>query len=209
MRTQWLVTILVLTMIAGCAAQEKAVIPPAQEETTLRVVLLPDQEGRVGAITVKSAQEETLLAQPYQAADVFAGKRIETTILDPAVVQKQFGQALSAQPPRPVSFTVYFIEGRDELTPESKLIMDTIKKELARRPFPQITAIGHTDRVGSVASNDKLSLKRAETVRQMLIQAGIAASLIDTAGRGPREPLVPTDDGVAEPRNRRVEISVR
>jgi OOP family OmpA-OmpF porin len=197
MRTQWLVTILILTVVAGCAG------------TPLRAVLLPDQEGRVGAITVKAAQGETILDQPYQAADVLAGNRIETTILDPAVVQKQFGQALSAQPPRPVSFTVYFIEGRDELTPDSKPLMDKIKAELTRRPFPQITVIGHTDRVGSIADNDKLSLKRAEAVRRMLIQAGIAASLIDVEGRGPRELLVPTDDGVAEPRNRRVEISVR
>jgi outer membrane protein OmpA-like peptidoglycan-associated protein len=198
MRTPWLITILVLITLSGCAG-----------EKTLRAVLLPDQEGRVGVITVKSAQGEALLDQPYQAADVFAGSQTETTILDPAVVQKQFGQALSAQPPRPVSFTVYFIEGRDELTPDSKPMMDKIKAELARRPFPQINVIGHTDRVGSIADNDKLSLKRAEAVRRILIQAGIAAALIEASGRGPRELLVPTDDGVAEPRNRRVEISVR
>ena len=69
--------------------------------------------------------------------------------------------------------------------------------------------IGHTDRVGSVEDNDRLSIQRAESVRDQLVKAGIAASMISIAGRGEREPAQATADGVAEPANRRVEISVR
>ena len=68
---------------------------------------------------------------------------------------------------------------------------------------------GHTDRVGSVADNDRLSLQRAEAVRAMLIQRGIKASFLRAVGRGEREPLIPTADEQAEPRNRRVEVIVR
>ena len=68
--------------------------------------------------------------------------------------------------------------------------------------------IGHADSVGRTAFNDSLSLKRADAVRRILIQAGIRAGKIDTVGRGSREPLVPTAEGVSEPRNRRVEIIV-
>ena len=114
-----------------------------------------------------------------------------------------------AQPPRPVSFTVYFLTGRDELTPESRALFDGIKAELARRPAPEITAIGHTDRVGTISANDALSARRAQAVKAALVAAGIPATQIDVAGRGEREPLVPTADEVDEPRNRRVEISVR
>ncbi|HQX60985.1 MAG TPA: OmpA family protein, partial [Burkholderiaceae bacterium] len=74
---------------------------------------------------------------------------------------------------------------------------------------PEVTVIGHTDRVGSVADNDQLSVQRAETVRDKLVQAGIAASMITIAGRGEREPAVPTADGVASAENRRVEINIR
>jgi outer membrane protein OmpA-like peptidoglycan-associated protein len=69
--------------------------------------------------------------------------------------------------------------------------------------------IGHTDSVGTLAYNDRLSLARAERVREMLVAMGIPAARIQAAGRGKRELLVPTDDNVAEARNRRVEINVR
>src|SRR5262249_59307070 len=126
-----------------------------------------------------------------------------------AAVRERFGAALDAQPPRPVSFTVYFITNSDELTPESRKTFDQVKTELAKRPVPDIVVIGHTDRVGAVEYNDKLSLVRARAVRTALVAAGIAAERIQEAGRGEREPLVPTADEVAQPRNRRCEINVR
>ena len=69
--------------------------------------------------------------------------------------------------------------------------------------------IGHTDSVGSMESNDVLSLQRAETVRKFILQAGIQATSMEVAGRGERELAVPTGDEVAEVRNRRVEINLR
>jgi outer membrane protein OmpA-like peptidoglycan-associated protein len=81
--------------------------------------------------------------------------------------------------------------------------------EVARRPDPEVLIIGHTDRVGSVAQNDALSLQRAERVREAVLRLGIAADRVQVSGRGEREPLVPTEDEVAEPRNRRVELTVR
>jgi outer membrane protein OmpA-like peptidoglycan-associated protein len=69
--------------------------------------------------------------------------------------------------------------------------------------------IGHTDSVGGITGNDKLSLARAERMREMMIGMGIPAERIQAAGRGKRELLVPTEDNVSEARNRRVEISVR
>jgi len=87
--------------------------------------------------------------------------------------------------------------------------VEQIFGEIAKRPAPEIAVVGHTDRVGSDQSNDALSLKRAEFVRNALIKRGIAPENIQASGRGEREPIVPTADGVSEPRNRRVEIIVR
>jgi OOP family OmpA-OmpF porin len=124
-------------------------------------------------------------------------------------VRSQFGAALDARPLPPQQFTLYFVEGKDEFTDESKRAFDSVFTEIARRPVPDVLVIGHTDRVGSDAFNDELSRQRAEVVRRALVARGVAAQNIVVVGRGEREPIVPTADGVSEARNRRVEILVR
>jgi outer membrane protein OmpA-like peptidoglycan-associated protein len=74
---------------------------------------------------------------------------------------------------------------------------------------PDVLVIGHTDSVGSDQYNDALSRQRAEVIRAGLINSGIAPENIVAVGRGKRELAVKTADGVAEPRNRRVDIEVR
>jgi len=69
--------------------------------------------------------------------------------------------------------------------------------------------IGHTDRVGMPQSNDELSRRRAEGIRQLLIESGVPPEKLEVVARGERDPLVPTEDEVDEPRNRRVEINLR
>jgi OmpA-OmpF porin, OOP family len=71
-----------------------------------------------------------------------------------------------------------------------------------------ISVTGHADRVGPDDYNLSLSLRRAEAVRDALLDAGIPAIAITIARRGEDEPLVPTPDGVPEPANRRVEIII-
>ena len=77
------------------------------------------------------------------------------------------------------------------------------------RPVPDVLVIGHTDTTGSPASNFELGLKRATTVRNILVEAGLDPAFIELISHGEEELLVPTADEVAEPRNRRVEIAVR
>ena len=190
---------LALTLLSGCAK-------PVRDDL---YVLLPGEAGKTGALTVESGGQQQVLDQPYAAARVKEPGRMETGTSTPQEVQQAFGPALAAQPARPVSFTLYFLEGKDELTPESTQVIGQIGAEIARRPAPEIVVIGHTDRVGTVQANDALSLRRAGRVRDELVRLGIAADRITVAGRGEREPLIPTEDEVAEPRNRRVEINVR
>ena len=175
-----------------------------------RIVLLPGPDGKLGAVLVRSAAGEVRLDTAYAAAEVTQAGAIAKGQEDAASVGKRFGAVLAAQPARPVSFTVYFVTGSaTELAPESRAVMDALKAELVRRPAPEITVIGHTDRVGNEDANDALSASRAQTVSDMLVASGTKTFSLDVTGRGEREPLVATADGVAEPRNRRVEISVR
>jgi outer membrane protein OmpA-like peptidoglycan-associated protein len=172
------------------------------------VVLLPAEDGKDSALVVKQRDGQVVLAEPYAATTLTtAGPRAYKAT--PQEVQALFGPALAAQPSRPIRFTVQFVEGKDEVTEDSKVALDAIFAEIAKRPVPDVLVVGHTDSVGSDQFNDALSRQRAEVIRTGLISNGIAPENIVAVGRGKRELLVPTPDGVAEPRNRRVEIVVR
>lgn len=176
--------------------------PQHREET---VVLLPGPDGRVGQVTVQRGTERTVLDEAYEASRSGSGP-VQLSERD---VRSEFGQVLAALPPRPTAYVLYFVTGQDELTDESKADMQRLLDELRNRPQSDIQLIGHTDRVGKDASNDALSLQRAERVKAELLGLGIAPGRVSSAGRGEREPLVRTVDGAEEPRNRRVEVIVR
>jgi outer membrane protein OmpA-like peptidoglycan-associated protein len=172
------------------------------------VVLLPEKGGASTAVTVRQGEQQVVLDKPYSAArQTTSGPSAYTS--SPQEVETLFGAALKAQPSRPTSFTLYFVEGGDEFTDASKQILADVLSEITNHPVPDIVVIGHTDSVGTDAFNDALALRRAETVRAMLVARGLPSASVVAIGRGKRELLVPTPDGVAEARNRRVEIVVR
>lgn len=170
--------------------------------------VLPAPDGHVGAIVVKGPESEQVINSAYGSV-VISGKQQSNGTVDEKELRDMFAATLEALPGVATSFTLYFIEGKDELTPESQQQMEMVFAELKRRPLPDIVVIGHTDTVGSLDFNDKLSKARAERMREMLIERGLPAERITAAGRGKRELLVHTEENVSEPKNRRVEINVR
>jgi outer membrane protein OmpA-like peptidoglycan-associated protein len=189
--------LLLVALLAACASKPQGT-----------VVLLPDKDGRDTALRVTQDGRELLLDKPYAAAQLTDKGPLQASS-SAEQVQAQFGAALAARPLPPQQFTLYFVEGKDEFTDESRRAFDSVFSEIAKRPVPDVLVIGHTDTVGTDAFNDLLSRQRAEVVRRALVARGIAADNIVVVGRGKREPIVPTADGVAEARNRRVEILVR
>jgi outer membrane protein OmpA-like peptidoglycan-associated protein len=191
-----------VTLAAGCAAPPKATSPSL-------FVVIPASDGHIGKIVVTSGNETRVIDTAYGAQRVNSDGSVVPVKVTAETVRKDFGATLDALPGEPASFMLYFREGRDELTVESKAELQKVFTELRKRPLPDIVVIGHTDTVGGLAYNDRLSLARAERMRMMMVEMGIPADRIQAAGRGKRELLVPTDDNISEPRNRRVEISVR
>jgi outer membrane protein OmpA-like peptidoglycan-associated protein len=184
-------------LLGGCASRET-------------VVLLPKADGSTGAIGAsRGGRAEVVLDAPYEKAATGIGGRLKAGTSNPDAVRKRFGAALDAVPPAPQSYTVYFLTGGHEFSPESAATLATMLEAMAQRPEPEVSVVGHTDGTGNEADNDVLSLQRAERVKQMLVERGVSAERIDVAGRGWREPLVAAERGVDEPRNRRVEVSVR
>jgi outer membrane protein OmpA-like peptidoglycan-associated protein len=173
------------------------------------VVVLPGPDGKVGTVVVERGGEQVVLNRAYAASRIVNGSAPQAQRLSESEIRGEFGMLLAALPGRPKSFMLYFLEGKDEFTPESLVELDKMLAELRQRGAPDVFVIGHTDRVGTLQFNDRLSLQRAERVRTELIKLGIEEARIQIAGRGERELLVPTADEVPEPRNRRVEISVR
>lgn len=191
------VLLVAAVVLAGCAV------------TPELFAVVPGADGHVGAIVVRRGTDERVIDSAYGAQRIRSDGTTEAAKLTAAEVQETFGSTLEALPGKPASFMLYFLEGRDELTTESKGELDKVFVELKRRPLPDIVVIGHTDTVGSLPRNDRLSLARAERLREMLVDLGIPFERIQAAGRGKRELLVPTEENVSEPRNRRVEINVR
>ena len=117
-------------------------------------VLMPDKDGKTGVLSVESGGQQAVLDRPYASARVTGPGRVAAGAITEQEARQAFGTALDAQPARPISFILYFLEARDELTPDSRQLLDRIVDEIARRPAPEIVVIGHTDRVGAVPYNE-------------------------------------------------------
>lgn len=194
--------------VAGLAGLA-ALLAGCSHPVTDRVVLLPQADGRPSAVEVRQGQQVQRLDRPYQAVEARADALPAPVQLAASAVQQRYGSLIALQPMRPRLFVVQFKPNSNQLTDESQPVLAEAMAALAQAPAPELVVIGHTDRVGSVEANDRLSVVRAETVRELLVAAGVPRSAVSVAGRGEREPAVPTDDEVAEARNRRVEIKLR
>ena len=171
-------------------------------------VVLPNPDGTAGQITINDGKTSVPLDKPYAAGEVRGGSAAATTV-DPPRVQQIFGPAIAARPILPTHFRLYFISDSDNLTPDSQRLYREVFADIKRRAVYEVEVIGHTDTLGDKTYNQQLSLKRARAIRDQLAQDGLAPAAITTAGRGQLDLAVATGDQVSEPRNRRVEITVR
>jgi len=194
--------LLTLFALAACA-----------EEPRLRqnlFVVLPDADGKVGAIQVTQAGRSTLLDTPYAAAQIGRTGQIETVAVTELEARAIFQSALTALPRKPSQFRLYFQTNSDQLTPDSAVAFEQVFDDVRTRgPGFDMEVIGHTDTTGADATNQRLSEQRARAIASLLSSRGVAVDRILATGRGENDLLIKTADETAEPRNRRVEIMVR
>lgn len=114
------------------------------------------------------------------------------------------GQAILVNLPDGVTFAT----GSSAISPAFQATLDKVAQSLRDYPNSLVDVYGHTDTVGTTASNQRLSEERARAVANYLINRGVASSRIRWQGFGETQLKVGTADGVNEPLNRRVEIKI-
>ncbi|SFM94891.1 Outer membrane protein OmpA [Formivibrio citricus] len=193
-----LVMVSILLVIAGCTP-------------TRSVILVPDKDGKIGRAEVTTDGGKQVLTQANDMTRVKsrAAAPAAVTTADPAYIAATFSKALAVEPMPAEKFVLYFETGKTELTAESRKIIATIARASEQRKAIRVAISGHTDAAGSDQLNDRLALERAELVNDLLQQQGIKPSLISVTSHGKGNPAVPTPDGIAEPRNRRVEVIIQ
>ena len=175
------------------------------------LLLLDDEDGGHGAVAVLEANgkpTEAVVAQP-NSRTTLGQQQPATRALGSKGLKQQEASLLGELPPPARSFTLYFDEGKVQLSAEALGEVAELQAEIARRPGAEVEVTGHTDTVGDDEDNDALSLKRAEEVMALLAAAGVDRSLMTATGRGERELREPTPDAVSNARNRRVQVIVR
>jgi len=201
---------LLLVLAFGCAKKPVPSPAPPQPKQSL-VVLLPDPEGKSGAIVVTNRAGSQTLSEPYQAVRVQRSDVAPSPpfTMDPAEVRRIFGAVLDALPTAEVAFALYFGEGSETLVAESQAQIPTILNTIRERRSTAISVIGHTDTTADPQFNYRLGLRRAQGVAAILTAQGVDSSSLFVASHGDTDLAVKTARGVAERRNRRVEVIVR
>ena len=201
------VAIAAVSIATACGPKRIATpIRPGQSLT----VLLPDSDTKsTGDARVANAFGAVELAAERDAALATANGRPVLGKLSEADVKNIFGEALSALPPPPRQFTLFFRFESDELTDQSQALIPAVLSAVKEHAVQDVVVIGHTDTMGTQQANYALGLKRAMMVRNLLVDAGLNASTIDATSVGELDLLVRTPDETPEPRNRRVDIAVR
>lgn len=191
--------LLAVTLLTGCGSKESF------------VVLSPTKDGSVGALQVATDKGSGVLQEDGKA--IFLKGRDSApsppTSINAEDTQHVFEAAMQVQPLEPESFLLYFQFNSNELTDDSKKLIGDILAAVGKRQSRDISIIGHTDRTGSDDYNRKLSLERAQLIHDILRTEKVSNEDMTIIYHGEGNPLIPTADNVAEPRNRRVEVMVR
>ena len=196
MRNALLISVFFTMSIVGCARDSY-------------VVLMKNVDGTAGKITYRDNRNHSVTIDQPGSGVMLEAARNGAFMVNPKKIEADFRDAISARPQLPVSYVLYFQTDSTALTADSEALIPQVLKEVANRPAPDVSIIGHTDTVSTEGYNDELGLQRAQLIATMINEAGLKVSDLTVTSHGKRNLLINTPDNTPEPRNRRVEITVR
>ncbi len=201
-----------LALAAGTLAAGATLLHrPAQAQSdpaAARLIeqLRPRGDGATRGIRLPSAPAPT---SPAAAPPATPGIQRPAPLATPGIQRPVAPDTTAPEGVAAVSITVTFPSGSATLTRQAEDRLAPLGRALSSAdlaPF-RFRIEGHTDSVGSAEMNLALSERRAAAVRDYLIrQFGVSGSRLEAVGLGETRLLVPTGDGVDEPRNRRVQV---
>lgn len=207
--------VLGLIVAAGCRPARPPVAlapppaPPAPPPSDMVVLIADPGTNTLGRVAVQAQGQTIELASEREMTRIVPGEAPSApATLPEEEFKERFGAVLDSRAPEPLFFQLYFETGGNTLVPDSQALLTKTVEIIRTRPIPDVVVIGHTDTTGDSALNARVGLQRATLIRDRLIAAGVSATQIEATSHGEADPLVPTDDNVAEARNRRVEITV-
>lgn len=134
---------------------------------------------------------------------------VATTVVAPPPPPPPPAQPAPPPPPPPSitrNFTVFFDFDKSTLSADAQQVLQNVARDAKAGKIVRVVVSGHADTSGSSEYNEKLSLRRAEAVRDYLASQGLTSKEIAVEAKGETDLLVPTADGVREPSNRRAVI---
>ncbi len=181
-----------------------------------KLILLPQDNGEIGAVTLNTGKEIMILDKPYTTSQ--SGKRGVEKV-DPELIKKTYGQLFKAEikkppppppmpakSPLPTQFSLYFESNSLELTQESKPQLADIITYIQNHPPVKIRVIGYADTLGSNETNLELSKNRASLAAKRVTKQSAHSFQIEIRGYGEHGLKIQTPNEIPEPLNRRVTI---
>lgn len=174
-------------------------------------VVLLDNNKVQNAVLVQTNKGEAHLNEVGTYVDLVNkdAKPKEVKKMPKEEIENRFSNALAIEPLKPMSYIVYFKSGSTELTQASQATLEEALQRIQKRSPCTVDIIGHTDTVGSAKANQKVSLKRAKTIADMIHKKKLKNISLLTKGFGEEDLLVQTKNNKAEPKNRNVEIFIK
>lgn len=171
------------------------------------VTLMESPDGTTGKVVVQGSKGEQLIDKARYAVPMDGSTAAAP--VNEEKFKKDFSDAMAARPLLPERFLLYFESGGAKLTPESEALLPKIIETTAKRPGVDISIIGHSDTAGKAEINEALAMQRAQVIADLIKAKGLKVDALSIESHGERNLLVKTPDETPEPRNRRVEISIR
>ena len=198
---------MVCAVLAAAVLAVACATPPPPPKPASYVVLLENPTGGTGKVIVTGDKGQQTISTANSGANLDGGT--PAAPVDSAKFEQDFATTLAARPMLPAQYLLYFESGGVNLTAESQALLPKIIEDVTKRPAADVSIIGHTDTVGKAELNEAIALKRAQSISDLLKQNGMQPFALTVASHGKRNLLIATPDDTPEPRNRRVEVSVR
>jgi len=185
-------------------------LPLLTHEPKTTVILL-DNESSHNAVVVTTNGGNAIVDQPYYYTTLLAQDKKPSSVEkgDPDTIRKKYAEQLDMLPTKPVSMLFHFEPGTAELTESSKNQVNELIRLITSRDPAAVDIIGHSDRAGDADKNYALALERAKEVEKYLLERNVKLDRSSVMSYGENDPIIPTEDGVSEPQNRRFEVTVR